>query len=179
VYSSVSLANRRLDRARQITEAVRTVTEEISQGVRERGIDFGWYDDEVFHIGKGQAQMLDWAGSGSDVLAVNGSGGATLYRNRYEKAVGTLENCDVAHSGACFLTRAVNDGEEEHLTSESVTVKSLKFFISGGAKGDGAAPGKVTVVGEVDLIKPLKENATAPSAAFQTTVAERPYNRNQ
>lgn len=176
VYSSVSVANRRLDRSRELTSAVRIVTEEIARDVKDRGIDFSAYDEEAPRVGKTDAAaFLDWNGSGTTILMVNGG---IIYRNRYDAST-TWKDCDVTHSGACFLTRTKGDEPEERLTSTSVTLKSLKFFISGGSKGAGAVPGKVVIVGDVDLIKSLKETYSSPSVAFQTTVAERPYNRNQ
>lgn len=172
VYSSVSVANRRLDRARELTEAVRTTTEEIARGVRESGVKFSWYDEAT-------SEPLDY-GNGVVRLALNNGA-------RYFSAQDTGYNwvpCGTAAvgSGSCFLAKEWEDAEratqQERLTSTSVTLQSLKFYVSGGAKGDGATPGKVTIVAAIDLVRSMKENPNSPGVNVQTTVAERPYNAN-
>ena len=170
IYAAVSGANRRLDRARELTAAVRAVTEDLARDVRDREIDFSQY-------GKGAGKTpTEWSGSGANVLFLSGG---VAYRHRQSGATADFVDCPEAGTGACFLTRRTADGKEERLTSELVSVKSLKFFVSGGAKDGGGAPGKVTLAADVDLLPQYKENPSEPSAKFQTTVAERPYNRNQ
>lgn len=173
VYSSVSFANRRLDRSRALTEAVRTSYEEIAEAVRSRGIDFSAYSGSV----PGMWEPADYSGSGAAKLHL--SGGVRYFAAK-ENSAGSVVPCDGAEG--CFLAREeVYPGgvpaSLDRLTPPEVEVRGLRFYVFGNSKTDGAR-GKATAVGTFDLVKRLKENPSAPGVPFQATVAERPYNRN-
>lgn len=131
IYSNILNINKRLELSRMIHENTRRITETLAQDVREKGIDFEYYD------GSNNFKTLDYNGSGALVLAING--GRKYYLMKESTVSGEISYCTEAERKApatkCFLGLD-NGAIKARISDHSVAIDDLHLFISGkGSKG--------------------------------------------
>ena len=64
IYSNILSVNKRLEVMRIVQENVRNITEQIAVDIREKGIDFSYYD------GTSTEKTNNYSGSGNFILAI-------------------------------------------------------------------------------------------------------------
>lgn len=64
IYSNLIQVNRRLEDMRIVQENIRNITEKIATDVREKGIDFSYYN------GENAEKTNKYTGSGNSILAI-------------------------------------------------------------------------------------------------------------
>lgn len=177
VYSDLIQVNKRLEALRMVGENTRTVTEMIASDVREKWIDFAYYD------WSSTEKTLAYDGGGNLILAIQW--GVRYYPMRDSSAgpVGCNEADFVNIATHCYIGRE-QWGVRTPLTSNSVRIDSVRFFISGTGKDVAtnlSDEGKATII----LSLGIEKRAGVSDAIVQnthmrvqTTVSEKIYKKN-
>jgi len=124
VYTNIITINNRLEVIRSLQQNARNATETIATDVREKGIDFAYYD------GSSTFKTPAYEGSGTTVLAIHG--GTRYYPMK--ESFGSMVLCNDADAENpnihCFLGMENAAGKRIALTDTSVRIDQLRFFIS-------------------------------------------------
>lgn len=144
IYSNILQINKRLEVMRIVQENVRNITEEIAADIREKGIDFNYYDGT--EIGK----TNDYSGSGNTILAIRG--GDKYYPMR-ANTIGTIVQCSDEDEKNpqihCYIGREDKNGNRKAISDKRVRIENARFFLSGNTGEDitnQGQEGKATIV---------------------------------
>ncbi|MCK9272162.1 type II secretion system GspH family protein [Candidatus Gracilibacteria bacterium] len=166
IYANIIESNKKLELSRILQENARNITETIAREVREKGIDFGYYNTYTQNINYG---------SGNTILAVKSN-------KRYclQKTSNICDSSCLENGLNCYL--GVLDGDR--ISDDRVEVKNLHFYISGNENNsitniDNEA--KVTMVFDLSIMpgKGIRtELAQETKMKIQTTISEKIYKNN-
>lgn len=177
VYSDLIQVNKRLEALRMVGEDMRTVTEKIASDVREKWIDFTYYDWSSVE------RTSAYSGSGNLVLAIQW--GVRYYPMKDSLAGPTLcHESDLTNLAThCYIGRE-QWGERIALTTANVRIEDIRFFFSGTSKDTAtnlSNEGKVTIVTSMGIEKKSGVSDAIVQNThmrIQTTVSEKIYKKN-
>ena len=163
---------------RIIQENVRNITEQIASDIREKWIDFNYYD------GSSHWKTNNYTGSGNRILAIqwgdryytikDGIGGATICTEAEQKDL-------KIH---CYMGKEDVSGNRKALSDDRVRIEHLHFFISGDtgtSLTNNSQEWKVTINIKIGIEKKVgitSEIAKNTHMLIQTTISEKVYKKN-
>lgn len=166
IYTNVIESNKKLELSRILQENARNITETIARDVREKWIDFGYYNNFTGNINYS---------SGNTILAVKWEKRYCLMKNNSSCDLSCYENWLNCHLWVLDWNR---------ISDETVKVDNLRFYISWSwnnsiTNTDNEA--KVTLVFDLSImpgkgIRP--ELAEETKMKIQTTISEKIYKNN-
>jgi len=133
IYKNIVYANKKLELDRIIQENSRNIVETLATEIREKGINYNYYSI--------LSEKLDYNGIGNTILAINNSWEYCMQKQKNACA----KECYKDNKG-CYLWKLDSDIK---LSDENVSIKNLRFYISGNpdsATFDDKQEWKVTIV---------------------------------
>lgn len=116
---------------RIVQENVRNITEQIATDIREKGIDFSYYD------GSSNEKTNNYSGSGNFILAIRGG---DKYYPMKEDVIGTIVRCSDEDEKNprvhCYIGKEDIAGNRKAISDTRVRIENVRFFISGDT-GEG------------------------------------------
>lgn len=126
IYGNILQVNKRLEIMRIVQENVRSITEQVATDVREKGIDFGYYD------GSSADRTNNYTGSGNVFLAIRGG---DKYYPMMVNNLGTTVQC-TGTSTHCFIGKESGifpSITKKRISDARVRIENVRFFLSGDA----------------------------------------------
>lgn len=163
---------------RIVQENVRNITEKIATDVREKWIDFGYYDSSS------SEKTNHYTGSGNSILAIQ-------WGDKYYPMKNTLggpiicNNTDQTNiSTQCYMGMEDNIGNRKALSDGRVSIENIRFFISGNPSTsitNLSQEGKVTIILSLRISTKAwvnSEIAKITHMNIETTISEKIYKQN-
>ncbi len=179
IYGNILQVNKRLEIMRIVQENVRSITEQIATDVREKGIDFRYYDGSIAE------KTNNYTGSGNQILAIRGG---DKYYPMMANGVGVIVQCTTVDQQNplkhCYVGREDSSGNRKAISDARVRIENVRFFLSGDA-GEGVTnqsqEGKVTLVLSLGIENTAGVNselAKHTHMSIQTTISEKAYKKD-
>lgn len=178
IYSNLIQVNRRLEVIRIVQENIRNVTEQMASDIREKWIDFSYYDNSTI------TKTNDYTGSGSVILAIRS--GNKYYAMKDGIWWPTLCSPEDEKNLRihCYIGKEDASGKRKAISDERVRIENARFFLSwdaGTSITNLSQEGKVTIVLSV-WIEPKawinSEIAKNTRMNIQTTISEKAYKKD-
>lgn len=179
IYSNLIQVNKRLEDMRIVQENIRNITEKIATDVREKWIDFSYYN------GSSSLKTNNYTGSGNSILAIQGG---NKYYPMKDGLVGWPILCSEADQKdikmQCYMGIEDIFNTRKALSDNRVSVENIRFFISGNPSTsitNLAQEGKVTIILSLRISNSAgihSEIAKNTHMSIETTISEKIYKQN-
>lgn len=179
VYSNLIQINKRLEAMRIIQENIRNITEQMASDIREKWIDFSFYNGSPWH------ESNNYTGSGNTVLAIK-------WGNKYyamtKNNLGTIVQCDTTDIKNplihCYIGKEDNLNQRKAISDDRVRIENLHFFLSGNT-GESltnlSQEWKATItlsLGIENKVWMSSEIVKSTHMLIETTISEKVYKQN-
>ncbi len=179
IYSNILSVNKRLEVMRIVQENVRNITEQIAVDIREKGIDFSYYD------GSSNEKTNNYSGSGNSILAIRGW---DKYYPMKADTLGSIVRCSDEDEKNpkihCYIGKEDTVGNRKAISDKRVRIENIRFFISGDRGETITNQGvewKATIVlglGIENTAWVSMEIAKSTHMSIETTISEKVYKKD-
>ncbi|MDD2515692.1 MAG: type II secretion system protein [Candidatus Gracilibacteria bacterium] len=191
IYSNVVQVSKKLELYRYLQQNIRSITELLANDIREKGVDYARYNNP-------SEKSINYS-SGNVFLFIKGSKTYGIFKKKVDDyelcpSINGIENntCDLKNPKTIsyFGFYTTDPKKPTILTTDTVTIKDLKYYISatmaGGIVGEplignpNSKEGKVTILLEIGIAPKQgisSSLATESVMKVQTTISENFYKR--
>ncbi|MDD5376853.1 MAG: type II secretion system protein [Candidatus Gracilibacteria bacterium] len=178
IYSNLIQINKRLEAMRIVQENVRNITEQIASDIREKGIDFSYYDGSVKERSNG------YTGSGNTILAIRSGDKYYPMKDSLNGPILCNEEDQKDPKVHCYVGKEDSTGYRKAISDNRVRIDNIRFFLSGNT-GDSitnlSQEGKATIVLSLGIEQKTgvsSDVAKNAHALIETTISEKVYKKN-
>jgi len=179
IYSNILQINKRLEVMRTVQENVRNITEQIASDIREKWIDFAYYD--WFSPEK----TNNYTGNGNILLAIKWGDKYYPMKDSISGPILCSEMDQKDMKIHCYIGKENSSGIRKAISNESVRIENIRFFLSGNT-GESSVTNlsqewKATIVfslGIENKVGVSSEIAKNTHMSIETTISEKVYKKN-
>lgn len=161
-----------------LQENIRNVTEQIANDVREKWINFDYYDSST------PERVNSYADNGNNILAIQWGNKYYLMKNSMSGPILCTESEKNNPNIHCYIWKEDSTGTRKALSDDRVNIENIRFFLSwetGSSISSLSEEWKVTIVLSLWIEKKtwMSSDIIKNTHMFiETTISEKVYKKN-